>query len=82
MQRQIANNTDSGSFFGSLNVIGIKSLMFVLPPSENRELLTQFSKCVEPLRKHAEALQRDNLELIELRNWLLPMLMNGQLVLE
>ena len=82
MQRQIANNTDSGSFFGSLNVIGIKSLMFVLPPSENRELLTQFSKCVEPLRKHAEALQRENLELIELRNWLLPMLMNGQLVVE
>lgn len=80
MQRQIANNTDSGSFFGSLNVIGIKSLMFVLPPSENTDLLNQFSNHVEPLRRQAEALQQENLELIELRNWLLPMLMNGQLI--
>lgn len=78
MQRQIANNTDSGSFFGSLNVIGIKSLMFVLPPSGSMGLLNQFSDHVEPLRRRAEALQQENLELMELRNWLLPVLMNGQ----
>ena len=56
--------------------------MFVLPPSENMDLLSQFSNRVGPLRRQAEALQQENHELMELRNWLLPMLMNGQLIVE
>lgn len=82
MQRQIRNNTDSGSFFGSLNVIGIKSLKFVLPTSENMGLLDLFHAHVEPLRRRAETLQEENLELMMLRDWLLPMLMNGQAQVE
>ena len=78
MKRQISNNTDSGSFFGSLNVAGIKSLMFVLPPSKSMGLLDQFSNHVEPLRRQAEALQQENHELMNLRDWILPILMNEQ----
>ena len=78
LKRQIANNTDSGSFFGSLNVAGIKLLKFVLPPADNARLLQRFSNYAEPLRRHAEALQQESLSLGTLRDWLLPMLMNGQ----
>ncbi|MBO0343075.1 restriction endonuclease subunit S [Flagellimonas profundi] len=75
MRRQILWNTDSGAFFKSLNVKGIK-LLYVSRP--NNGLEEKFENIVLPMRRKREKLQVENQKLAELRDWLLPMLMNGQ----
>lgn len=74
---QMRANTDAGAFFGSLNVRGIKQLMITIPP-EDSDILVQFDSVVGPMRRKIEALQLEDEELTKLRDWLLPMLMNGQ----
>lgn len=76
--RQIKMNTDLGSFFRSLNVRGIKELKIILPPKNMYAILNKFEDYVSPLRSKIELLAQENLELTKLRDWLLPMLMNGQ----
>jgi len=75
MKRQIALNTDTGTFFKSLNVKGIKELL-IARPSKNTE--EKFESIVFPMRRKREQNQIENQELASLRDWLLPMLMNGQ----
>lgn len=74
---QMRANTDAGAFFGSLNVRGIKQLTLTIPP-DGSNILSKFDAIVEPMRRKVEALQLENEELTKLRDWLLPMLMNGQ----
>ena len=78
---QMRSNTDSGAFFGSLNVRGIKQLLLTTPPA-NYNVLKNFNFLVEPMRRKIERLQLENEELRKLRDWLLPMLMNGQATVE
>lgn len=78
---QMRANTDSGAFFGSLNVRGIKQLLLTVPPADS-DILKKFDSMVEPMRRKIECLQLENEELIKLRDWLLPMLMNGQATVE
>ncbi|WP_063565982.1 restriction endonuclease subunit S [Paenibacillus sp. O199] len=79
---QIKTNTDSGSFFGSLNVRGIKELCVTLPPDNKRWILTKFEELVSPFRNKIELCANENQELVKLRDWLLPMLMNGQITVK
>ncbi len=44
----------------------------------NKELISKFSKIIEPMLKQINTLEKENQSLSELRDWLLPMLMNGQ----
>ena len=78
---QMRANTDSGAFFGSLNVRGIKQLLLTVPPASS-DILKRFDSIVEPMRRKIESLQLENEELTRLRDWLLPMLMNGQATVE
>lgn len=78
---QMRANTDSGAFFGSLNVRGIKQLLLTVPPA-NSDILKRFDSIVDPMRRKIESLQLENEELTRLRDWLLPMLMNGQATVE
>lgn len=75
MKRQITLNTDSGTFFKSLNVKGIKELLIVRPSKKIEE---KFENIVFPMRRKREINKLENQELSSLRDWLLPMLMNGQ----
>jgi type I restriction enzyme S subunit len=75
MKRQIKWNTDSGAFFTSLNVKGIKKLFIVRPPDT---LENAFENIVHSIRRKREITVVENQRLAELRDWLLPMLMNGQ----
>ena len=54
------------------------NLMNVKIPFPNSELLTLFSKFATPIRKQIINTIEENQKLAELRDWLLPMLMNGQ----
>ena len=79
MKRQIAWNTDQGAFFTSLNVKGIKQLFIVRP---HKRIEEKFEYIALPIRRKREIIQKQNQQLIELRDWLLPMLMNGQVTVE
>lgn len=75
LTKQIKSNTDQGAFFTSFNVKGIK-LLNVLVPDANIEI--EFEKLVYPWRRMRELNLKQNEELAALRDWLIPMLMNGQ----
>lgn len=77
MKAQIKSNTDTGSFFGSLNVRGIKQLIMPIPSKES-EIMNRFIDIVRPIRENLEMVAQQSQELSKLRDWLLPMLMNGQ----
>ncbi len=66
--KQIKKNTDQGSFFGSLNVRGIKQLK-ILVPSE--DILNEFEKKARILRDKIELLNIENQKLIEIRDLLI-----------
>ncbi|MFZ1323498.1 MAG: restriction endonuclease subunit S, partial [Ignavibacteria bacterium] len=68
MKRQIALNTDSGAFFTSLNVKGIKKLNVVRPP---HKIEIRFENIVKPIRNKREINNFENQKLSDLRDWLL-----------
>lgn len=68
VQSQIKRNTDKGSFFGSLNVRGIKQLKVLIP---NKEIIVNFEKIVRPIREKIEVLNTENQKLEELRDLLI-----------
>lgn len=74
-QRQILTNLDHGAFFKSFNVKGIKALKIVKPVNEVEE---KFEQLISPMIEKRHAVLLENLSLNNLRDWLLPMLMNGQ----
>jgi type I restriction enzyme S subunit len=75
IKRQIRLNTDSGAFFTSFNVKGIKQIQLLRP---NNNIEAKFEATVLPIRQKRELNNAENQKLAELRDWLLPMLMNGQ----
>lgn len=44
----------------------------------NKELIDEFSVVIKPMLKQMDALENENQQLAQLRDWLLPLLMNGQ----
>lgn len=75
IQKQIFSNLDHGAFFKSFNVKGIKKL-FLTRPSGDIE--SRFEEIVSPIIEMRHAAIAENANLASLRDWLLPMLMNGQ----
>lgn len=75
IQKQILSNLDHGAFFKSFNVKGIKKL-FLTRPSGNIE--SKFEELISPIIEKRNAALAENAKLASLRDWLLPMLMNGQ----
>ena len=65
----------SGSVFKSIVTNDIKFTPAIVPDSEN---LKDFSRFAEPVFNQILNNQQQNQELTTLRDWLLPMLMNGQ----
>lgn len=77
MQEQILRNLDKGCFFLSFNVRSIKLLNILTPPSILSE---RFIGIVEPMIKQIEVNNAENAKLSKERDKLLPLLMNGQVV--
>ena len=65
----------SGSTFQEVSTSTLKTIKTVLPSDE---FLFSFDKKIKPLFIKQDLLEKENQELAELRDWLLPMLMNGQ----
>ena len=69
----------SGTLVLHLNLNGINWFNTILPPVG---LLNQFEKFCKPILKKKVVILKENKQLIELRDWLLPMLMNGQVTVK
>lgn len=68
-------NLSSGSARDNLSQDKIRELKFVIP---NNNLIEQFDKMVSSSMEKILINMKQNQQLTNLRNWLLPMLMNGQ----
>ena len=68
----------NGTTFGSINKDQLSALPVVAPPGD---VLNRFETIVGPIEKKIEDCERQNRCLAKLRDWLLPMLMNGQAVI-
>jgi len=66
---------NSGSVQKQLTVPQISTLKIIL---SSRSLLEKFQKFTIPIIENIENLKEENQKLIQQRDWLLPMLMNGQ----
>jgi type I restriction enzyme S subunit len=65
----------SGSTFREISSSVLKSINITRP---NKQVVEEFSKRVKPFFEKQDNLEQQNQELSALRDWLLPMLMNGQ----
>jgi type I restriction enzyme, S subunit len=70
----------SGSVFDSIVSNDIELTKLAIPG--DREIISSFAKIVEPLFEKIELNTRENERLTNLRDWLLPMLMNGQVTVK
>ena len=68
-----------GTTFGSITKDDLYSLLLVYPPTE---LLMKFDQSVKSIDREVKNRSCQNQELTQLRDWLLPMLMNGQVKVE
>lgn len=64
---------------GHITTDHLEQSRIALPPSE---IIQVFSKIVAPIHEKIGHCQKENRELTKLRDWLLPMLMNGQATVE
>lgn len=69
----------TGSTFKEISATVLKTIKTCLPPDY---IVDEFSKIVNPIFAQQDILERQNEELAQLRDWLLPMLMNGQVRVE
>jgi type I restriction enzyme S subunit len=64
-----------GTTFGSITKDDLFSLNIILP---NKEILLSYQEKIYPFFEKQNSIQQENQHLASLRDWLLPMLMNGQ----
>ena len=69
----------TGNTFANMNKEDFSGIRIILP---RNEITNNFHKMTEPYFAQIKCLQGQNQELTQLRDWLLPMLMNGQVKVE
>ena len=69
----------TGNTFANMNKEDFSGIKIIFP---NKEIKNNFHKMTEPYFAQIKCLQGQNQELTQLRDWLLPMLMNGQVKVE
>jgi type I restriction enzyme S subunit len=65
----------SGSTFQEVSTSTLRTIKTVIP---TLEILSLYDKKIKPIFSQQDVLEEQNQKLAELRDWLLPMLMNGQ----
>lgn len=69
----------NGTTFGSITKDALYEMKVVIP---NPAQVRAFDKIVQPIEQKIRVIEEENRELTKLRDWLLPMLMNGQATVE
>ena len=73
---QMIRNGSGGTILKNVNQATLNELKIPLP--KNLLLIEEFNKKIDPMFEKINLIQKENQKLAELRDWLLPMLMNGQ----
>ena len=69
----------NGTTFGSITKDTFFEMKVVIP---RRDQIKSFEEMVQPIEQKIRVAEQENRELTKLRDWLLPMLMNGQATVE
>ena len=73
---EIIKNGSGGTILKNVNQATLNSLKIALPNS--KLVIELFNQKITPIFRKINLIQKENQKLSELRDWLLPMLMNGQ----
>lgn len=76
---EVLKNQSAGTIMKNISQSVLTDMVVSLPP---QNLLLKFNSIIDNLLEQMKNVQRQNQELTQLRDWLLPMLMNGQVKLE
>ncbi len=77
--KSYTRNVSAGSIHKGIRHSTLKECDFILPL---KTIIDDFSKILSPILNQLDLTQIENQKLTELRDWLLPMLMNGQVKVE
>lgn len=75
MIKSFTEQSSAGSTFKGIRISVLNTFLSAYP---NKNLISDFSEVVKPILKKIDLVQKESQTLTELRDWLLPMLMNGQ----
>ena len=75
IEQQIQNGS-GGTIMKNVNQGTLNALQIALPT--NNDTISEFNKVIDPIFGKINLIQQENQQLSSLRDWLLPMLMNGQ----
>lgn len=77
--KAFTKNSSSGSIHKGIRHGVLKTFKLAYG---NKALIDKFSTAMKPILKRIDIIDRENHDLTRLRDWLLPMLMNGQIVVK
>ena len=75
---EVLKNQSAGTIMKNISQSVLTDMIISLPP---QNVLLKFNSIIDNLLEQMKNVQRQNKELTQLRDWLLPMLMNGQLII-
>lgn len=73
--KSYTKNVSAGSIHKGVRHGVLKECKFILP---TKNIINDFTAIMRPILKQQDLIQQENQQLSSLRDWLLPMLMNGQ----
>ena len=76
---EVLKNQSAGTIMKNISQSVLTDMVVSLPP---QNVLLKFNSIIDNLLEQMKNVQRQNQELTQLRDWLLPMLMNGQAKVE
>lgn len=77
--KAFTKNASAGSIHKGIRIGVLKTFKFAFG---GEEIVRKFSEIVAPQLAYMHKIEKENQELTQLRDWLLPMLMNGQVKVE
>ena len=74
-----ATSSSTGSIFKGIRINTLLDIVAVIPP---KDVIDAFTVEIKTTLELKEQMNNESSELVKLRDWLLPMLMNGQATVE
>jgi type I restriction enzyme S subunit len=76
--KSYTKNVAAGSIHKGVRHSVLKDCKFILPA---KNIINRFTEIIHPILNKIDLIEKENQQLASLRDWLLPMLMNGQIKL-
>lgn len=71
-----AEHSSTGSVFNGIRISVLEDTKIIVPP---KNVMKDFTNRVSPALRKKYLSSKENEKLVSIRDWLLPMLMNGQI---